>query len=184
VHLITTWGDLASETGTTIYLGAPNTLDPPESYPVSPFPSPTSDGQLLPWAKTSIGVHIIHREVLASPSLSGVKPTESKTGIIPRALQKAENKRWIKFKDNRPIDTLSLSFFADAFTPPLIYYYRDIPEVLNQYFPTMEINIQFRARPKDGYIHLITNARFVVNGRHEIDGELYDESGTLVALMR
>lgn len=86
---------------------------------------------------------------------------------------------WIRFADGRPVDSLSLLLFADAFPPPLFSAVGRIGWV-----PTIELTVHVRRRPVDGWIrgHFRTSD---AAGRRTIeDAWLWDESGALVAVAR
>ncbi|KND00106.1 uncharacterized protein SPPG_04448 [Spizellomyces punctatus DAOM BR117] len=161
-----TYGNISEEQGPTRVID-PDRLPPPSEC----FPG--SFGRRAPEApkdKPHIGQKV---EVLRdSQTLSTTK---------------AERRQWIRFTDGRHPDLISLGFFADASGPLLTNFGK---EWLGGecWFPTMEINIQFRAKPSTTtpgrWIGQSVNSRFITNGRHEVDVELYDENGDIVALAR
>ncbi|HEY8431658.1 MAG TPA: thioesterase family protein [Sandaracinaceae bacterium] len=85
---------------------------------------------------------------------------------------------WMRFADGRPTDVLSLLLFADAMPPPVLHA---VPSV---WVPTLELTIHVRRRPAPGWIRGWFRTRHLVDGYLEEDGELWDESGRLVALSR
>lgn len=86
---------------------------------------------------------------------------------------------YTRFSDGRPPDLSSLPLFADGFSPTLF-------NVLGQpgWVPTLQLNLQFRARPVDGFLRAWFVTRHLTGGLHEEDGELWDADGKLVALSR
>ena len=90
----------------------------------------------------------------------------------------AEIRGRIRFADGRAPDVLSLPLFADAFPPPVLELVRPT------WIPTLELAVQLRARPVPGWLRCQFRTRFVMHGLLEEDGEIWDESGTLVALSR
>lgn len=86
---------------------------------------------------------------------------------------------WIRFSDGRPVDLAALSMFADAFPPPLFSMLGRIGWV-----PTIELTVQFRRRPVEGWIRGHFAATDVAANRTIEDGMLWDESGALVAQAR
>ena len=91
----------------------------------------------------------------------------------------AELAGWFAFADERPIDTLALLLVADAL-PPAVFNL-DIP---SGWVPTVEMTVHVRAVPAPGPMRCVFRTRFVHGGMLEEDGEVWDSSGTLVALSR
>jgi hypothetical protein len=86
---------------------------------------------------------------------------------------------WFGFADGRPLDTLSLLLVADAL-PPAVFNI-DIPP---GWVPTVEMTVHVRAVPAPGPMRCVFRTRFVHGGMLEEDGEVWDSTGTLVALSR
>lgn len=86
---------------------------------------------------------------------------------------------WFEFKDQRPLDTLALLLATDAMAPPV--FNLPIPQ---GWVPTLELTVHVRAVPVGTRLACIFRTRVVQGGLLEEDGELWDESGTLVALSR
>ena len=86
---------------------------------------------------------------------------------------------WFRLRDNEPLDTMALLVAVDAF-PPTIFN-ADLPIA---WTPTIELTAHIRARPKPGWLRCAFNTRFITGGFLEEDGELWDESGRLVAQSR
>lgn len=86
---------------------------------------------------------------------------------------------WFGFADGRPLDTLSLLLVADAL-PPAVFNL-DIP---SGWVPTVELTVHVRAVPAPGPVRCVFRTRFVHGGMFEEDGEVWDATGTLVALSR
>lgn len=89
------------------------------------------------------------------------------------------HKGWIKFKDERPADALSLMLMADAFPPPVLSSHGLIAWV-----PTIEFSANIRAIPRSTWLKAQFRSRFITCGLVEEDGELWDESGELVLISR
>jgi acyl-CoA thioesterase len=83
-----------------------------------------------------------------------------------------------RFADDREPDIVSLALFADVF-PPAVFN-----RALAPWVPTIELTVHFRARPTPGWLRCIFATRFASGGVMEEDGELWDSSGTLVAMSR
>ncbi len=86
---------------------------------------------------------------------------------------------WIRFDDQRPVDTRTLLLFADAFPPSPFGLLGMVGWV-----PTIELTVHVRRIPADGWI----KARFVTEdlreGRMIESGALWDSRGQLVAQSR
>lgn len=89
----------------------------------------------------------------------------------------------IGFKDERPIDLVSIPFWCDMIIPPAMMLG---PAALGGpvWVPTMQMEVLFKAIPKGKEVFCKFISRYIINGREEMDGELFDEDGTLIALTR
>lgn len=86
---------------------------------------------------------------------------------------------WFRFANEEPLDTVALLFAADAF-PPTAFNAR-LP---TNWTPTLELTVHLRARPMPGWLRAVFTTRFISGGLLEEDGELWDESGRIVAQSR
>lgn len=86
---------------------------------------------------------------------------------------------WFSLPDDEPIDAFALLLAADAF-PPTVFN-TDLPV---GWVPTVELTVHVRAEPAPGPIACRFSTRFVTGGRLEVDGELWDRAGHLVAQSR
>lgn len=86
---------------------------------------------------------------------------------------------WFRLRDDEPLDTMALLMATDAF-PPTIFN-ADLPIA---WTPTLELTAHVRARPRPGWLRCAFTTRFITGGFLEEDGELWDESGRLVAQSR
>jgi len=86
---------------------------------------------------------------------------------------------WFRLHHNEPIDTMALLVAVDAF-PPTIFN-ANLPIA---WTPTIELTAHVRARPRSGWLRCAFTTRFITGGFLEEDGEIWDESGTLVAQSR
>ena len=55
---------------------------------------------------------------------------------------------------------------------------------LESSYPTQELSIQFKNKPKGKWIAQQAQSRFLINGRHEVDMYLQNEDGEVVAIVR
>lgn len=86
---------------------------------------------------------------------------------------------WVRFEDGRDADTPSLPLFADSF-PPTMFHLMEEP----RWIPTIELTVYARGRPAPGWLQCRFQTRYVIGGYLEEDGEIWDETGALVALSR
>lgn len=86
---------------------------------------------------------------------------------------------WLRLRDGESIDSMSLLVAVDAF-PPTIFN-ANLPIA---WTPTIELTAHIRARPEPGWLRCSFTTRFITGGFLEEDGEIWDESGRLVAQSR
>jgi acyl-CoA thioesterase len=86
---------------------------------------------------------------------------------------------WIRFKDKSPPDCLSLLMFSDAFPPSVFGLFGNIGWV-----PTVELTVHVRKVPAPGWILAEFTSEDLQDGRLIESGNLWDESGHLVAQSR
>jgi acyl-CoA thioesterase len=91
----------------------------------------------------------------------------------------SELKGWIRFRDNRPIDVLSVVLIADSFPPPVFASQGAVAWV-----PTIELSIHIRNQPQTKWLKCQFRTRFITCGLLESDGEIWDESENLIAISR
>jgi acyl-CoA thioesterase len=83
---------------------------------------------------------------------------------------------WMRFRDGREPDLASLPLFVDAAAPVALEV-----GVLST---TIELTVHLRARPAPGWLACRAVTRYVADGYHEEDFEIWDSAGTLVAQSR
>jgi acyl-CoA thioesterase len=86
---------------------------------------------------------------------------------------------WVRLLGGEPIDQVAMLMIADSF-PPAVFF-SDTPLA---WVPTVELTVHVRERPVPGWLRCVFVTRFVTSGMLEEDGEMWDESGRLVALSR
>jgi hypothetical protein len=86
---------------------------------------------------------------------------------------------WFNLRDEEPLSTIALLTAVDSF-PPTIFNI-DVPV---GWVPTIELTAHVRARPQPGWLRCAFTTRFVSGGFIEEDGEVWDDTGTLVAQSR
>jgi hypothetical protein len=92
---------------------------------------------------------------------------------------KSEQKGWIKFKEDRPFDLLSIFLLSDSFPPPIL-----ASQGLVAWIPTLEFSVNIRNLPRTKWVKGHFRTCFVDHGILEEDGELWDEDGELIAISR
>jgi acyl-CoA thioesterase len=91
----------------------------------------------------------------------------------------ARMRGWLRLHDGEPHDAFALLLAADSF-PPAVFN-ADLPLA---WTPTLEMTTQIRGTPAPGWLRCQFTTRFVTGGLLEEDGEIWDETGHLVALSR
>jgi acyl-CoA thioesterase len=86
---------------------------------------------------------------------------------------------WFRLRDAEPLDANAVVMATDSF-PPAIFNSDYSPG----WTPTVELSIQVRQPNPTGWLACRFATRFVTGGMLEEDGEVWDESGRLVALSR
>lgn len=114
-----------------------------------------------------------HMDVLLAPSCAGWIKGEK--DLSPHS----EQKGWIKFKDDRPCDALSLLLMADSFPPPVLASHGIVAWV-----PTIEYSVSVRDIPDTKWIKAVFRSHYLTCDIVEEDGELWDENGKLLAISR
>ncbi len=96
-----------------------------------------------------------------------------------RMAEKSEHRGWIAFRDDRPWDICSVALATDAF-PPAVF----ATQGMLAWVPTIELSINIRSIPTTRWLRCIFRTRFITCGLLEEDGEIWDETGALVAISR
>jgi len=86
---------------------------------------------------------------------------------------------WFRLRDGEPIDSIGLLLAVDSF-PPTIFN-ASLPF---GWTPTVELTAHLRARPAPGWLACSFATRFITGGFLEVDGEVWDAHGDLVAQSR
>ncbi len=99
--------------------------------------------------------------------------------IQGKTAEKSEQKGWVKFRDGRRYDLLSLFLIADSI-PPAIF----VSQGPAAWVPTIELSTNIRNMPQTEWLRFSLRTRFVTCGLLEADGEVWDDAGNLVSISR
>lgn len=124
-------------------------------------------------------------DLLAGGAIAGLTITERveyRVATMPgwalgRPAGEASMEFWMRFRDGRDADPLSLPLLVDAAAPVVL----DLGETGSA---TVELTVHLRARPAPGWLACRSTTRFVIGGYHEEDFEIWDSTGALVAQSR
>jgi acyl-coenzyme A thioesterase PaaI-like protein len=86
---------------------------------------------------------------------------------------------WLRLPDDEPMDVFGLLLATDCF-PPTIFN----ANLRVAWTPTVELTAHIRAVPQPGWLRCRFSTRFISGGMMEEDGEVWDETGRLVAQSR
>lgn len=161
VRVLAVFGDLDAAEGQTLVREQPPDLPPPDDCMVRPLNSGPSIGPQPTMMQR------FHTRL--SPRSGWIRGEP--TGV-------PEIAGWIRFADDRPPDVRSLPLFADAFPPPVF----ELGPA--GWVPTIELTVHVRARPANGWLKARFATHVLVDGYLSEDGELWDETGQLVAQSR
>jgi len=92
---------------------------------------------------------------------------------------RSEIKGWIQFKEERPFDALSILLIADSFPPAVLS-----SQGMVAWVPTLEFSVNIRNLPATPWLRCVFRTRFITCGLLEEDGEIWDQSGELIAISR
>lgn len=90
-----------------------------------------------------------------------------------------EFRGWLRLVDDEPLDAFALMLAVDVF-PPTIFN-ANLPVA---WTPTLELTAHIRCVPVPGWLRCRFSTRFITGGMLEEDGEVWDDSGRLVAQSR
>lgn len=118
----------------------------------------------------------------AIPRLTITERVEYRVAAMPgwavgRPEGRASMEFWMRYRDGRDADSLSLPALVDAAAPVVL----DLGESGSA---TVELTAHVRARPAPGWLACRSTTRFLAGGFHEEDFEIWDSTGALVAQSR
>jgi len=151
------FSDLRQPAGRTVVLAARPELPPPDQA------MDLMGGRVIP--ELSIAQRVEYR-VAAWPGWARGEPSG-----------RPSQEFWMRFRDGREPDLLSLASLVDAAAPPVL-------ELGETGSATIELTVHLRAHPAPGWLACRVATRFVIGGYHEEDFEIWDSTGALVAQSR
>ncbi len=156
LSVLGTCGDLSGESDSLLVDGTPPGLPPvDECVPIvatGTYPPPFMD-------KVEVRLH----------------PDDARLGTDERS-GVARIRGWLRLPHGEPVDSVSLVCALDAF-PPTIFN-TDLPV---GWVPTLELTTHVRHRPAPGWVRCSYRTRFVTGGFLEVDADIWDARGRLVA---
>ncbi len=81
---------------------------------------------------------------------------------------------WMAFADGREVDSFGLALLVDAAAPVVL-------DVGARASATAELTVHLRDRPAPGWLACRASTRFLIDGYHEEDFEIWDRTGRFVA---
>lgn len=106
-------------------------------------------------------------------------PSDSIGWVADQLSDRSEIKGWIRFHSRRDIDAMGVFLMADAFPPPVMASQGRVAWV-----PTLELSVCLHNLPQSEWLKGVFRTRHITGGILEEDGELWDETDTLVAVCR
>ncbi len=167
IQMVAAFGDLAAAAAPAS--AADDDPDPP-SLTISPVDLPEPD-DCVDRRSLEQGVDL--------PILQRLDVRIDPRWAIAGASDRAEVSGWIRFADGRPVDSISLVLFADAFPPSVFSLLGTIGWV-----PTLELTVHVRRRPAPGWVRARFTTEDLSNGMLVENGDLWDSTGRLVARSR
>ncbi|MEE4660391.1 MAG: thioesterase family protein [Halieaceae bacterium] len=160
ISLLGSFGDLAQLEGPQRIDAAPPDLPPPDECPRSEASETGFPPAML--SKIELRMH---------PEDGGFfQGSPTQTPLF---------RGWFRLLDGEPIDTIALLLAVDAFPPPV--FNANLPIA---WAPTLELTTHIRGNPAPGWLRCRFSSRFISGGLVEEDGEVWDDTGRLVAQSR
>jgi acyl-CoA thioesterase len=162
VRVVASFADLSQASGPTVVSGSAPVLPPPQDC-----------------------LDLFSRELpgesgLAAPGIAG--RLECRTPQLPGWLQGSPNGQaraefWMRLAGDRQADTMMLPGLVDMAVPVVF-------ELGHYGTTTIELSVHVRARPAPGWLACRASTRYLIEGYHEEDFEIWDSTGRLVAQSR
>jgi acyl-CoA thioesterase len=137
-------------------------LPPPEECVLS---EPATDAPLPPPFTGKIELRVPPEDAEAFLEMKGDRPL---------------SRGWFRLRDGEAIDAHAVVMAADSFAPAI---FNDASLAMG-WTPTVDLAVQVRNPSPQGWLACHFTTRFINEGLMEEDGEIWDQSGNLVALSR
>jgi acyl-CoA thioesterase len=162
VRVVASFVDLSQAGGPTLMAGSAPVLPPPQDcLDLFSGDLPGDSGLEAPG--------IAGRLECRTPQLPGWRQGS------PSGQARAEF--WLRLAGGRPADTLLLPGLVDMAVPAVF-------ELGHYLTTTIELTVHVRARPAPGWLACRVSTRYLIEGYHEEDFEIWDSAGRLVAQSR
>ena len=96
-----------------------------------------------------------------------------------KRIETSENRGWFRFREMRQHDIFSVLQIIDSM-PPAAFASQGV----TAWVPTIELSVSIRSIPETEWLRCSLETRHITCGLLEADGEVWDESGNLVAISR
>lgn len=153
-HLVGSFIDRDASSGRTETFAQPPSL-PPVDQCIDPDPSTIFEGMSI--------LERAEYRLATPPGWALGKPSGSPSGEF-----------WMRLEGGRPVDAYALSFMVDGYAPAVL----ELGEVNPA---TLQLTIYIHATPAPGWLACRHSTRFVRDGYHDENFELWDADGNLVA---
>jgi hypothetical protein len=92
---------------------------------------------------------------------------------------RSETRGFVKFKNDRPFDVLSVLLIADSFPPAVM-----TSQGMVAWIPTLEFSVNIRNVAATKWLKCVFRTHFITCGLLEEDGEIWDQDDRLIAISR
>ncbi|HEX8095058.1 thioesterase family protein [Jatrophihabitans sp.] len=162
VRVVASFADLSRAAGPTLVSGSAPVLPPPQD------------------CLDLFSGEVLGDSGLEAPGIAG--RLEYRTPRLPGWRQgspsgQAKAEFWLRPAGGRPADTLLLPGLVDMAVPAVF-------ELGHYATTTIELTVHVRARPVPGWLACRVSTRYLIEGYHEEDFEIWDSTGRLVAQSR
>ncbi|MFZ0015164.1 MAG: thioesterase family protein [Acidimicrobiia bacterium] len=145
----------------TLSLGDPPDLPDPDDCIIA---EPATDAPIPPPFTGKVEMRISPDDAAVFMSADGNQP---------------RSRGWLRLRDGEQLDANAVVLATDAFAPAIFS-----SNLAVGWTPTVDLTVQVRDPHPTGWLACQFTTRFVSSGMLQEDGEIWDQSGNLVALSR